>query len=406
MEPWNRAEWLGVVPMAQPHHGIRPPHDGYELLWRRALAACPGDARLHAGLGLHLSTRGHDREARAAIDEAIRLDPTYADAHYVASLIVNLSSPRLKQKLRVAIVEVKEAIRLDSGKVAYHTWLVELLIRCSRFRFGRRLALASVRAADERLRLDPLHARCHLLRGRALARLGRHEEAIDAFITARNLDPESSEPYRELGLCLVSLNDMQGAEESLREALRLAPEDALNRLILSNIASTRRLRACLLKVASALCLLRMERSEERSVMHVNWLSGVLLSFVQVSSVVLLSERVHISGPLPWCIGFGLIAWTIMIVRKRFVGTRAELSLKILAMYSVMFWQFIAFISYLGPEGLPHDASWDWGWVREYSPLILVRVLGICSSVGLYFFALGVFIPRPVARGSQKVDSEI
>jgi len=208
--------------MEKPHHGLQPPHDLGELRLRRLMAAMPGEARLHALLGLHLLSQGRKRQARAAIEDALRLDPRLAYAHFLTSIIAcgSHSMWRIRRGLNRSIAQAREAIRLDPDEATYQEWLSEILLIRQSLSFGRRFAREALDAADGALRLDPQNARAYLLRARALGRLKQRQASTVAFREARTLAPESPEIARAFGLHLARLGDFSGAEAQLGDALR------------------------------------------------------------------------------------------------------------------------------------------------------------------------------------------
>jgi tetratricopeptide (TPR) repeat protein len=73
---------------------------------------------------------------------------------------------------------------------------------------------------------SPLLPRAQMNLGVALARAGRHEEAIARYERARALDPGSAEIHYDLYFSLAATGRADEAEIQLDETLRLAPEHA------------------------------------------------------------------------------------------------------------------------------------------------------------------------------------
>ncbi len=80
----------------------------------------------------------------------------------------------------------------------------------------------------------------HHMRGIALARLTRWEEARAEWEAARSLDPEWDEPYRELGWVAHLQGETNRAEELLRKGLELNPENIQARIDLGAVLISRK----------------------------------------------------------------------------------------------------------------------------------------------------------------------
>jgi Flp pilus assembly protein TadD len=90
---------------------------------------------------------------------------------------------------------------------------------------------AAVAAFREAIRLDPASAEAHLGLGQVLQQKKDAAGAAAAFAAAEQLnrkkaDAQAAEFARSAGLAKLAGGDLAGALERLREAVRLAPEDA------------------------------------------------------------------------------------------------------------------------------------------------------------------------------------
>jgi hypothetical protein len=84
----------------------------------------------------------------------------------------------------------------------------------------------------------------HLLRGRALAGLGRWKEAFQALARAAQLDPLAAETYFHLGNAALRTGELARAEEAWRTYLRVSPADEARRARVEEaLASVRRLQS-------------------------------------------------------------------------------------------------------------------------------------------------------------------
>ncbi len=76
------------------------------------------------GKGLGAYGRGNLDEAIAAFNEALRLDPSYPDAHFALA-----NSYNKKGNVDEAIAAIKKAIELDPQEALYHTELSRLYVQ-------------------------------------------------------------------------------------------------------------------------------------------------------------------------------------------------------------------------------------------------------------------------------------
>ena len=180
--------------------------------FRLELAQAPDDPQAHAFLSLCLAQRDNDEEALREADEATRLGPDFAFAHYVRG-----NALRALNRPREADAAAREAIRLDPSDADNYALLAS--IELDRRRWTEALA-----AADQGLALDPEHAGCRNLRAMALVQLGRKSEAERALGSALAADPQNPLTHANQGWTLLHRGDHVKAAEHFHEALRLDPE--------------------------------------------------------------------------------------------------------------------------------------------------------------------------------------
>lgn len=84
---------------------------------------------------------------------------------------------------------------------------------------------AAREAADAVLAKHPGEAEAHHLRGLALFREGRAEDAIDALTSGLELNPDSADMLANLGQMQLELGNFDAAHDCLSAALDMAPDD-------------------------------------------------------------------------------------------------------------------------------------------------------------------------------------
>jgi TolB-like protein/Flp pilus assembly protein TadD len=145
--------------------------------------------------------RGNFEKARAAASAALALNPNLPGAHSAMAYIdmfadwnfaaadAELAGVREKDP---TVVNVKAVLRLVQGRLEEALGLFE-----------------------EAVKLDPLHAAYHANLGNILARLGRLEEADAAFRKALELQPATRSAHASLSMIAIRKGDLDAA---LREA--------------------------------------------------------------------------------------------------------------------------------------------------------------------------------------------
>ncbi|MEE2908629.1 MAG: tetratricopeptide repeat protein, partial [Planctomycetota bacterium] len=82
---------------------------------------------------------------------------------------------------------------------------------------------------------DPLEARCYALRGYATAKLGRTDEAIEAYQDSIRIDDGAIEAWSGLACALLDQSQLQKALEAALQATQIRPENAPLRYNVGNI---------------------------------------------------------------------------------------------------------------------------------------------------------------------------
>ena len=153
-----------------------------------------------------------------------------------------------------------------------------------------------VRLAD-RCAADPFNVAAHTARGVVLQRLGRHDEALDAFEVASALAPDAPLPARLLGGVMARSNRLREAEAALRHAHGLEPDNA----DIANDLATVLMRMHRHAEARAILLRLLERSRESVTVLCNLATATTCVGLQEEAVALAEEAIRLDpdAVLPW-----------------------------------------------------------------------------------------------------------
>jgi serine/threonine protein kinase/Tfp pilus assembly protein PilF len=194
--------------------------------YRRAIAADPGYALAHAGVGLAYAELaagqggGNIREAEAyhearkAIATALTLDNALGEAHAVLGLLMCVHDFDWAGSER----EFRLALQLSPGSADIHDhygWLCSALGRFDE-------ALELTKRAQE---LDPLAHRADM--ATTLIRAGQYGEALEAALKGLEFEPDYARGRATLGWAYLKLGRVDEGIAELRRAVELAPENSL-----------------------------------------------------------------------------------------------------------------------------------------------------------------------------------
>jgi Flp pilus assembly protein TadD len=184
---------------------------------REAIRLEPTEADAHNTLGIVLQRQGRLEEAAARYAAAIALRPGRASAHN------NLGTVRQAEgRLEEAAGHYAEAVRLEPRYGEAHRNLGLVLQGLNR----NDEALAHL---QEAVRLEPGSAVAHDALGTALLRQRRGDESVAEYRAAIVADAGYAEAHNNLGFALESLGRLDAAIVAYRAALRLGPQASLPR---------------------------------------------------------------------------------------------------------------------------------------------------------------------------------
>jgi tetratricopeptide (TPR) repeat protein len=181
--------------------------------WPIAGKAAPSAAGYN-NLGNALAKQGRIDQAVEAYQQALRVEPTYAEAHY------NLGNLFVPQgKFAEATRHYQEAVRILPDFVDAHNNLGNVLAE----RDELEGAIQHFRLA---LGLSPRLSEVHFNLADALTRQGHLDEAINHFQEALKIKPDFVEAHDHLGSVLAAQGHLDMAIDHFRQALRIRPEFA------------------------------------------------------------------------------------------------------------------------------------------------------------------------------------
>jgi Tfp pilus assembly protein PilF len=181
------------------------------------MALVPDQPRLHVFRSRILFSKGDHRGAESEIKRALRMDPNYADAHYLlaAGLVQRGKWGRARRA-------VKHTLHLAPDWA--DAWVLLAAIESHYGHFREILG-----ASDRALEIDPYHAEASVHRGWALVGLGRPNEVDHATWAAINGTDSQVRAFELRGWAALHRGDVAHAHESFLKALASQPDDTAAR---------------------------------------------------------------------------------------------------------------------------------------------------------------------------------
>jgi tetratricopeptide (TPR) repeat protein len=181
-------------------------------VFENALRIEPDYAEGHHNLGNALWKAGNRPEAIREDEYALRLNPDYAEAHVTLGVALEkLGRPE------DAIRHYEEALRIKSDYAAAHVNLGNALLTQGK-------AQDAVTHYEEALRLNPDDAKAHVNLGNALLTQGKARDGMAHYEEALRINPNDAEAHYNLGIALGQAGRVQEAMEQWEQALRVKPD--------------------------------------------------------------------------------------------------------------------------------------------------------------------------------------
>ena len=188
----------------QRHSTKEPPLDDPLL---EAIQSLGSKTNYYLGKGRALRDQGQFKEAAAAFEEALKIEPDHAVAHgNLCSLYIALRDPdQVEQHYRAAV-------EIDPGMYKTHYNFAVFLGMVGR-------TLEAMEVLRKALDVNPFHALSHNNLGYLLAQQGKFEEAEEHYLLAIQYEPNFQLPRFNLGRLLMTQGKHKEAIQHLQKTL-------------------------------------------------------------------------------------------------------------------------------------------------------------------------------------------
>jgi tetratricopeptide (TPR) repeat protein len=185
-----------------------------ESLWIHTLACTLDNYIAHNNLGQALFQTGKVDEATAHYQQALQINPNYAEAHN------NLGNALFqKRKVDEAIAHYQKALQINPDYFEAHNNLGNTLLQ----KGSVEEAIAHYQKA---LQINPDFAEAHNNLGPALIKKGRMAEAMVQFQKALQINPGYADAHDNLGNALLQMGKVDEAIVQFQQVLQIKPDSA------------------------------------------------------------------------------------------------------------------------------------------------------------------------------------
>lgn len=199
-------------------------------LFLEAVELSPEDPRFPFELGNTYQNMGLNLEARDAYQDAINVDPSFADAFYGKGVAL-----RELGRNNEAMITFREVTRLDKGRADAHIQVAEVLA-------SQGDPKGAIKAYEAAQRADPSSATplCEmgLMLVRTLGNEGTYlRQGVSALERCVAKMPGHGEAFRTLGDAYRDMRQSKKAIEAYRTHLRNSPDDLNNPLVCESLSA-------------------------------------------------------------------------------------------------------------------------------------------------------------------------
>ena len=177
-------------------------------------------------LGLSLMRQGKLTQAVAALQQAIKMDPSFVDAHFSLGQAYGRLGGEV---LPAAVDQFVEALRLNPNHVEARMALSSILLQEGD-------SYAAVSELQRVIRYAPRNAGLYMLLGNGQYASRQYPEAIAAFRKVLELNPQLPLAHYGIGLALLKQQRAAEAAKEFESSVNMNPQNALANYQLGKIA--------------------------------------------------------------------------------------------------------------------------------------------------------------------------